>query len=140
METLLLRDENIYPDNKVLKELLGSVYDVYDNFISIITKEPYSLEQTWNYYKDGKAWLCKVTYRKKTVFWLSVWDNCFKTGFYFTEKHKTGFDQLEIDGSIKQSLSNNKNIGKLIPLTVNICEKQQLEDVLKLIDFKKKLK
>ncbi|PKP08994.1 MAG: hypothetical protein CVU09_13085 [Bacteroidetes bacterium HGW-Bacteroidetes-4] len=36
----------------------------------------------WRYYNDGKAWLCKVSYKKKTVFWLSVWEAYFKVAFY----------------------------------------------------------
>ena len=50
----------------------------------------------WRYYNDGKAWLCKVVNKKKTVFWLSIWEHYFKTSFYFTEKHLESIDALNI--------------------------------------------
>lgn len=140
METQILREESPYPDAGVLKEKLDDIYDVYDVFVSEITKEPYSLQPEWNYYKDGKSWLCKITFRKKTVIWLSVWDDCFKVTFYFTDKSRSGIEELEISPSIKESILKSKNIGKLIPLVIAIREKNQIDDVLKLIAFKKSIK
>ncbi|MFA5850349.1 MAG: DUF3788 family protein [Bacteroidales bacterium] len=140
METILLRENERYPDNLVLKDSLKELYSVYDHLISVISNEPYSLEHQWNYYKDGKSWLCKVTYRKKTVFWLSVWETCFKISFFFTEKNKSAVLDLTISNSIKQSFSNSKNIGKLIPLVIDIADINQIEDALKIIEFKKTIK
>lgn len=140
METQLLREENPFPDAGVLKLNLGDIYDVYAVLASIITNEPCSLQMEWNYYKDGKAWLCKITFRKKTVMWLSVWDDCFKVSFFFTEKSKSGIEELKIDPSIKESFLKSKNIGKLIPLVIAIKEKNQVDDILKIIEFKKSIK
>ncbi len=140
METMLFRENGQYPDNQALKESLKEIYPVYNHLISVISNEPYSLEHQWNYYKDGKSWLCKVTYRKKTIFWLSVWDTCFKISFYFTEKTKPGLLDLNIEDSIKQSFANSKNIGKLVPLVIPVIILSQLEDVLKIIEFKKTCK
>lgn len=140
METQLLREEIPYPDAAVLKVNLGEIYDVYAGFVSIMTAEPYSLQPEWNYYKDGKSWLCKITFKKKTVIWLSVWDDCFKVTFFFTDKSKSGIEELEISPSIKESFLKSKNIGKLIPLGIAIRDKVQIDDVLKLIAFKKSLR
>jgi hypothetical protein len=140
MGTQLLREENPFPDACVLKQNLGDKYDLYAGFVSKITSEPYCLRMEWNYYKDGKAWLCKNTFRKKTVMWLSVWDDCFNVSFFFTEKSKSGIEELKIDPSIKESFLNSKNIGKLIPLVISIKEMSQIGDVLKIIEFKKSIK
>ncbi|HBY01939.1 MAG TPA: hypothetical protein DEG92_05265 [Rikenellaceae bacterium] len=140
METQLLREEYPFPDAGILKKKLGDIYDVYAGFVSVITAEPYNLLPEWNYYKDGKAWLCKITFRKKTVIWLSVCDDCFKVTFYFTDKSKSGIEELEISPSIKESFLKSKNIGKLIPLGIAIRENSQVDDVLKIIEFKKSIK
>jgi hypothetical protein len=140
METQLLREENPFPDDGVLKLNLGGIYDVYAELVSEITKEPYSLQMEWNYYKDGKSWLCKITFRKKTVMWLSVWNDCFKVSFFFTEKSKSGIEELKIAPTIKESFQKSKNIGKLIPLVISINEMSQIDDVLKIIVFKKSIK
>ena len=136
METQLLRDPQINPDKEVLMAALANSYAAYQELTAILTSEKYRFDFQWNYYKDGKAWLCKVCYKKKTVFWLSVWDQFFKTGFFFTEKHVAEILTLEIEEGIKETFSNGKHIGKLIPLIVNIESKEQIKDVLTIIDYK----
>jgi hypothetical protein len=136
METQLLRDPLIYPEKEVLMAVLGNSYAVFDELTVILSSEKYRFDFQWNYYKDGKAWLCKVCYKKKTVFWLSVWDNFFKTSFFFTEKNVVGILALEIEEQIKEAFSNGKHIGKLIPLTLNVERKEQIKDILTVIGYK----
>jgi len=140
MEKILLTDPQIYPSNEVLRDALKNSYSVYEELTGIVTDSEYGLVQEWNYYKDGKAWLCKVCYKKKTVFWLSVWDSYFKTGFYFTEKNIPGIADLDIDESIKEDFSSRKPVGRLLPLEINMSCKDQLKDLLTIIRFKKSLK
>lgn len=140
METLLLREQHVSPTKEVIKNALGDSYLVYEKLIEIITDTNYGLVTIWNYYKDGKAWLCKVCYKKKTIFWLSVWDKFFKTAFYFTEKHRLGIAELDIEEKIKEDFSRKKTIGKLIPLVINMEREEQIKDVIKVIEYKMKLK
>ena len=140
METILLRDQQIFPTEEVLESALGDSYSAYEDLIKTITDTRYGLVPQWNYYKDGKAWLCKVSHKKKTIFWLSVWDKFFKTTFYFTEKTGTGVATLDIEERIKESFSSSKSIGRLIPLTLHITGKEQVKDVLKIVEYKKNLK
>jgi hypothetical protein len=140
METLLLRDQNLPPTKEVLKNALGENYDVFKELLGAITDSKYALNSQWNYYKDGKAWLCKVCYKKKTIFWLSVWENFFKTAFYFTGKNSSGIMELDIDENIKNNFAHHKPVGKLIPLVINMERKEQIQDLLKIIEYKKNLK
>ncbi len=140
METQLLKDQEIFPSEEVLKNALGVIYSVYESLMKTITGTEYELTAEWNYYKDGKSWLCKVIYKKKTTFWLSVWEGYFQTGFYFTEKHLEGIAALDINKKIKEDFCQAKPIGKLIPMIFRISQKEQLGDLLKVIEFKKKLK
>jgi hypothetical protein len=140
METPILKEQHVYPDAKVLKNALGESYTVYEELMKTITDTRYALVADWNYYKDGKAWLCKVNYKKKTVFWLSVWDKYFKTGFYFTEKSLTGISELNINEKIKDDFAVGKPVGKLLPLTIKVENQNQINDILKVIEYKKSLK
>lgn len=133
---LLLRDENVYPDDVVLKSVLGDVFPVYQELTKTLTGSDFSIDLTWNYYKDGKSWLCKVTKKKKTIFWLSVWEGFFKAGFYFTETTGAGIATLDIDLSYKETFATAKPIGKLIPLVFDITRKEQLKDLLEVVRYK----
>jgi hypothetical protein len=140
METILLRDQQIPPTAEVLSESLGPVYSVYEAMLEAVTSADFDLVVEWNYYKDGKAWLCKVSFKKKTIFWLSVWEKHFKVSFYFTEKTKGEIETLDISDQIKKDFGQSKSIGKLIPLTLMIESEEQLPDLLKIIACKKGLK
>ncbi|KAA8479706.1 uncharacterized protein DUF3788 [Arcticibacter tournemirensis] len=140
MESQLLREQDVYPSESVIKQALGASYAVFAELEKTITSNTFALVPEWNYYKDGKAWLCKVLYKKKTVFWLSVWPGFFKVSFYFTEKNRDVIPSLSVDMDIKEAFMQAKPIGRLIPLTVNVSRKEQISDLLKLVECKKNLK
>jgi hypothetical protein len=81
-----------------------------------------------------------VTYKNKTVFWLSIWEKQIKTSFYFTEKTYSGIFELPINERIKESFKESNPIGKLIPLTLCLDTVEQLDDLTELIKYKKGLK
>ena len=137
MEIQLLKEQEIFPTKEVLKKVLGEVYCVLEELETQLTQDEFGLTFGWNYYRDGKAWLCKVCYKKKTVFWLSVWEGFFKTAFFFLERHLEGIASLEIDNS---NFILEKEWGKMIPLIFNINDKKQFSDLLKIIKFKKAAK
>lgn len=136
MEIQLLKDSDILPTKEVLEKVLGKKYSVFREFMNTAESEEFKLKSEWRYYNDGKAWLCKITFRKKTVVWLSVWSDCFKLGFYFTEKSGTGIPGLKIDESVKEFYLNHKPIGKLKPIVVEVRRKSQLVDINTLIKYK----
>ena len=140
METPLLKDPDAYPSDEILRSVLKDSYPAYEETMKQITGAGYGLEPQWNYYKDGKAWLCKVGFKKKTVFWLSVWDGYFKTGFYFVARHCPGIDNLDIDNSIKEEFKTKKPIGTMFPLAIEMRRKEQVKDLLAVIEYKKSLK
>lgn len=139
-ETLLLREKEIEPTDEVLENALGKeLFIIYQELIKIFTNE-FGLDPQWRFYKDGKAWLCKVVYKKKTILWLSVWEKYIKTGFYFTDKTGIGILELDIDNKIKEAFEVAKPIGKLIPLTIDIDQQNQIEDLRKVVKYTKELK
>jgi hypothetical protein len=140
MEKPLLKDPDIFPDEIVLKGVLKSSYPVYQTFMTTVTGEPFDLVPQWRFYKDGGAWLCKVAFKKKTVFWLSIWDGFFKTTFYFTEKNGAGIAELNVDQKLKDIFNAGKWIGKLKPLTVSFEHADQIDDLLRIVDYKKRIK
>lgn len=139
-QMLFLRDEGIEPTDEVLEHAMGKeLFAVYQELMYLIKNE-FEMDPQWRFYKDGKAWLCKIVYKKKTILWLSIWENLIKASFYFTAKTRAGVLELEIDGKIKTAFSETNSIGKLIPLIVDIEVKDQLNDLRTIIEYKKGLK
>lgn len=139
-QNMLLRDAATEPTDEVLEKTLGSeMHAVYKELIAIITDE-FGMEYGWRFYKDGKAWLCKVVNKKKTIFWLSLWQGYIKTSFYFTEKTSSGVLELPIDKETKDRFEKTSPAGKLIPLILDIDNKSQLDDLRQIAAYKMKLK
>ena len=88
MPVQLLTEEAVFPSDDILQIALGSLYPAYQSLCGSLADAQIAME--WRYYNDGKSWLCKCTNKKKTVFWLSVWEGYFQAGFFFTEKTRDG--------------------------------------------------
>jgi hypothetical protein len=120
-------DLDLTSDN--LKNGLGRWFSIYDTLTETLSNPPYDISPEWRFYKDGGAWLCKMTRKKKTVFWISAWKQFLKCGFYFTEKSGDGISDLSIDQSLKSSFHKTDPIGKLRPLIIDLTAKKQLDDL-----------
>ncbi len=135
----LLSDPGQIPGEALFREILDeTLFQAYAMLQEIISSTGLSGE--WRYYNDGKAWLYKVTFKKKTVAWVSLWEESIKTSFYFTEKNCGGIMDLDIAESVKTAFSQAKSIGKLIPLTLDLKQKEDAEDFRKIAAYKMSLK
>lgn len=104
--TPILNNPLIEPTQRVLQNAMVDNYENYVSLLAIIKK--YELTPEWRYYNDGKSWLCKMLHKKKNLFWFSVWDDCFKTTFYFTEKNLEDIVTLPISEEIKSNFCAQK--------------------------------
>lgn len=140
MEGPLLNDKDVYPDDAVLAKQLGKAKPAWDLFTARLAATFGADALEWRYYNDGKAWLAKVVHKKKTVCWVSVWDRCFKTGFYFTAKSDADIAALPIAEDLKAGYRAHAPVGKLKPLTVEVRTRKALADVSLLMEYKSRLK
>jgi hypothetical protein len=113
---------------------------VFTELFDTLKQSEYQTVSTWRYYNDGKSWLLKTEYRKKTLFWLSVWQGYFKVSFYFTEKNVQDIISLKIDQHVTENFLNCKPVGKLLPLVFIVKEKEQIKDIPAIVNYKLTLK
>lgn len=138
MEKQILTDPMVTPENNILGEALGKNYQLYKDFFENIAKK--KLIPKWNYYNDGKSWLCKILNKKRNLCWLSIWNTGFKLTFFFTEKTIDGVYKLETSNDIKNIAQETKPTGKLIPIIILVKNKKIINDVLKILEYKMSLK
>jgi hypothetical protein len=136
MEKPVLSDANTYPSEEIILGFLGKSKACWGEFVDMLKSSFPNLELCWRYYRDGNNWLCKVVNKKKTVFWLSVYDGYFKTAFYFTEKTGSNIRRLDIGKEIIDSYLKAKSFGKLKPLRIDIKSKEAIKDLKKVIEYK----
>jgi hypothetical protein len=134
----ILKDKNVFPDSEVLRKALNDDFEIFQELETTVTNDANKIAGEWRYYNDGKAWIYKAQYKKKTVFWLSVISTGFIVTFYFNEKNYEGIFDLPIDNAIKDNFRNIELVGKLRPLQISVKNKNQITDIQEIIEYKKK--
>lgn len=138
MSSQVLSDSETYPDDEVLSAVLGPRYGAYQSLMERATGPDLGLIPEWRFYKDGNAWLCKVRHGKKTVFWLSAWDDGLKVAFYFSARNQDGVLELDIDSTRKEVFRDSPFSGKVKPLVVSVRDGSELDDIFELARYRKK--
>jgi hypothetical protein len=77
-----LSDPGTFPDDRVLSAILGPARDAFEAALGRVEARCPGAEFGWKYYRDGKSWLMKASWKKKTLFWLSAGRSFFRTTFY----------------------------------------------------------
>jgi len=129
-----LNDEARYPDSDVLMGVLGDSYDSYAALLEIFRENGMSSE--WRYYIDGKAWLCKVQRKGTTIVWMSAWKGYMKATIYFPQKFEALIGELELEDSIKDTISAAKRVGRSIPCMFEIRDARVLKDFVTVMRLK----
>lgn len=140
MEKPCLNDINEYPDDKVLNRCLGEVKKSWDSFLDFLKEDHSSFSTEWRYYNDGKSWLFKITQKKKTICWTSVYHNKFKTTFYFSDKAEDFIRTSKLKKEYIDQFIDGKKYGKIKGITVDIQKPADLEMTKILIEIKEKMK
>lgn len=140
MEKRCLNDKDEYPDDEVLGRCLGKVKDTWDSFIDYLNENHPSFSGQWRYYNDGKSWLYKLTKKKKTISWISVYHNMFKTTFYFPDRAEELIKASKLKKEYVDQFVHGKKYGKIRGITVDIKKSSDLNATKTLIEIKERIK
>lgn len=138
INTIELKDEAVYPDESVLKTVLGDAYSAYDDLLKLY--EVNEMNPIWRYYHDGKAWLCKVQKKKKTIVWMSAWKGFMQATIYMPEKFLDQVYALSISEARKEKIRQARSMGKSRACTFEVRGSEVLEDFEKVMQLKIGLK
>ncbi|TVR53836.1 MAG: DUF3788 family protein [Spirochaetaceae bacterium] len=133
INTIELKDEQVYPDSQVLERVLGKSYAAYCELLALYDRM--ELEPEWRYYKDGKAWLCKVQKKKRTVVWMSAWNGFMQAAVYFPDKDIDEILALGIEETTREKIRTTKNVGKTRPCIFEIRDTGDLVDLETVMQF-----
>ena len=139
-EIPVLGDKNIFPSDDVLSSIIGDKKIVWQKIMSFANENFKGISEEWRYYNDGKQWLFKLQYRKKTVFWVGVLKDTFRITFYFGNKAEPVILNSSLPQNIKDDFSAAKSFGTLRPVTITISGTNDLDVICELIRLKTSLK
>ena len=139
MEKPCLNDKDEYPNDEVLRRYLGKVKNTWDSFADLLDESYPSFSREWRYYKDGKNWLYKITKKKKTICWVSIYNNKFKTTFYFPDKAEELITASKLKKAYIDQFIHGKKYGKIRGVTVEIKKSTDLNSIKTLIEIKERV-
>ena len=139
-EVHILSDKTVIPTDDKIFSILGNRKELWQSIITYATENFKDTSGTWNYYNDGKQWLFKMVQKKKTIFWGGILQDTFRITFYFGDKAEPIIEASDLPTDIKNGFKNAKKYGAIRPITIKVFEHSDVENVLKLIVIKNKIK
>jgi hypothetical protein len=140
MDPAVLSDATQFPTEEIVFSHIGKTKALWISFFEYIQTHHPDIVKEWRYYRDGKSWLLKVTRKKKTIFWLSIFAGGFRTTFYFTDKAKEMILSSDLSDELKEQFQSPKNSGKIKGLTIIHTAKKNTDAAKILIGIKLRIK
>jgi hypothetical protein len=78
--------------------------------------------------------------KKKTIFWAGILQDTFRITFYFGDKAESVIETSDLPSAIKDGFKTAKKYGAIRPISIKVFEYSDVENVLKLIVIKQKIK
>jgi hypothetical protein len=136
MEPRILSDKTQYPTDEVIYSHIGKSKALWLSLFEFIHTNHSDFSEQWKYYNDGKSWLLKVSRKAKTIFWLSVIKNSFRTTFYFTDRAEQAISESAISDELKEQYKNARRSNNIRGLTIIFKHKKDVEYAKALIALK----
>lgn len=135
----VLKDPDIFPDEKILKKHLGKNYNYYLRVIEYTKEHVADVQEVWNYYRDGKSWLLRLMKKSKTYFWIGIYSNAFKVTFYLNSSTEKKILTSDIPENLKEEYAKTKD-RKIRWISFEVNSKESFDSFIKLLEINNKLK
>ena len=139
-ENLLLTDKQIYPTDELIFSIIGDKKIFWQTIMNHMSNNYRESLGQWNFYNDGKRWLFKMVYKKKTIFWAGIITDTFRITFYLGNKAEAIIENSDLPQGIKEEFKTAKKYGLIRPVTFIVNDQTAVDNVLKMISIKSKIK
>jgi len=139
-ENLMFSDKQIIPADDLIFSIIGEKKKLWQTIMTHMQDNYKESAGVWNYYNDGKRWFFKMVWKKKTVFWIGILEDTFRVTFWFPDRAEPVIENSELPQVIKDEFKNAKKYGSTRGLSIKMEETGDVENVIKLIGIKSKMK
>jgi len=139
-DNIILSDKNTRPDDEYIFSIIGNNKILWQDLMNHMHENYDNTSGVWNFYNDGKRWLFKFLKKKKTVFWISILKDTFRVTFWFGDKAEPLIESSDLPQSIKEEFYSAKKYGLVRSVTIKMENTEDLNNVIKLVVIKCKMK
>jgi len=139
MAPIILKDPDVQPTEELINSIIGDNSVYWQQIIKYLKDRSSDITEVWKFYNDGKCWLYRTLRKKKTIYWIGILNDTFRITFYLSDKAEVLIEESTLSDNIKEEFADTK-LTKFRAVTMEMRTAEDLENVLKLIDVKLKLK
>ena len=139
-EPLVLSDPTVFPDDIVILPYLKKEEAKRKEILNYMSEKYQGSAGECRFYNDGKQWLFKMQYRKKTVFWMAICDGAFRITFYFGGKAEPAIVKSNLPEAAKDQYLTGERYGNIRAITFRSTDIKDISEVYNTIDLKISLK
>ena len=132
----ILSDKAVYPTDEIVFSIIGDNRSVWEKTMSYLQENYPAGTREWRYYNDGKQWLFKFLFKKKTIFWLSLISGTFRITFYLGGNAESLITVSTLSEDVKAEFLRKEFSGPFRPVTIIVKRDSDLDNIRKLIDMK----
>ena len=140
MEPIVLTDPNVQPTEELIFSIIGENRVFWEKIVDHLYENHADITEEWRFYNDGKVWLYRALRKKNTIYWIGVQKDTFRVSFWISEKAIPMIESSDLPERIKEEYRNAKPFNHSRCVTVIMVSDEDLENVIKLIDLKLKIK
>jgi Protein of unknown function (DUF3788) len=139
-EKIVLSDKSVVPTDDYIFSIIGERKVYWIRIMHYLSVNYPDASGSWNYYNDGKQWLFKFVRKKKTIFWSSILTDTFRITFYLGNKAEPIIENSDLPTSVKEEFKTAKRYGLIRPVSFIVKDITDVDNILKMIVLKSKLK
>ncbi|MDH5415150.1 MAG: DUF3788 domain-containing protein [Flavobacteriaceae bacterium] len=136
MSASLYDDKDITPNDKMLENDLEDANKYYEAICNFIKDGYGALKPEWKFYNKKSGWILKLFNKKRNVLFIIPLKGYFKVAFTFGQKTAYLVLNSELPEKIKNDLQLTKKYAEGRTFQINVKNKNDLENILKLISIK----
>ena len=136
MEAITFPDKDKMPVDEELRNILGSVTDIWFGIKQMVHEKYPKATDEWNYGGKKYGWHFRIKDKKRAILYFLPSHGYFMVAFVFGQKATDAILNSDIDESIKTDLLNARVYAEGRGIRIEIRDESLLGDISKLTDIK----
>ncbi|MCK4943987.1 MAG: DUF3788 domain-containing protein [Candidatus Aminicenantes bacterium] len=136
MSASIFDDKSIEPNEKMLSEVLGNTYKLWQEIQKHLQSEYGDLVEEWKYYGQKSGWLKKTLKKKRNLFFFTPFKNYFRITFVFGARAVAEVEKSDLPESIKETLKNARKYAEGRGLSIEVKFPEDVQNIIKLVAIK----
>lgn len=136
MASNLFSDKSIKLNNQKLAETLGASYKYWEEIKKSLRDEYGELVEEWKYYGQKYGWSLKLLYKKRNLFFFTVYEKYFRIGFTFGDKAVSVIEKSDLPKDMIEELKNAKKYVEGRGLRIEVKKPGDVINIVKLVGIK----